>query len=116
MILYVRDLKLLLCEPNNKDNYYPVKINNVFNNNCIKFKSNGDKDRILSIEEYLDKIRPYSSSMINYLKKLSEWKVHLTKAINFMICNETNEIIKELFDTLLQKYQKDLEESMKVIK
>ena len=54
--------------------------------------------------------------MINYLKKLSEWKVHLTKAINFMICNETNEIIKELFDTLLQKYQKDLEESMKVIK
>ena len=31
----------------------------------------------------------------------------------FMIGNETNEIIQELFDPVLQKYQKGLEESMK---
>ena len=35
--------------------------------------------------------------------------------IEIMIGNETNEIIEELFDSLLQKYQKGLEESMKEI-
>ena len=33
--------------------------------------------------------------------------------IETMVGNETNEIIEELFDSLLQKYKKDLEESMK---
>ena len=32
-----------------------------------------------------------------------------------MIGNETDEIIEELFGSLLQRYQEDLEESMKVI-
>ena len=33
--------------------------------------------------------------------------------IEILIGNETNEIIEKLFDSLLQKYQKDLEESIK---
>ena len=33
--------------------------------------------------------------------------------IEIMIGNETNEIIEELFDFLLQKYQKGLQESVK---
>ena len=63
----------------------------------------------------------------------SEWKVQLTMAINFisskdsdetrimhikcnnveiMIGSETNEIIEELFESFLQKYQNGLEKSM----
>ena len=65
---------------------------------------------------------------------LGEWKIQLTMSINFNLssdsdetCNmftksdnidimmdcETNEIIEELFESLLQNHQKDLEESMK---
>ena len=33
--------------------------------------------------------------------------------IEIMIGDETNEIIEEIFDSLLQKYQNGLEESMK---
>ena len=33
--------------------------------------------------------------------------------MEIMIGNETNEINEELFDSLLHKYQKDLEESMR---
>ena len=33
--------------------------------------------------------------------------------IDIMIGNETNEIIEELFESLLQRYQKDLEEKMR---
>ena len=72
--------------------------------------------------------------MINDLKNQVEWKIQLTMAINFMsfkdsketltihtksnnieimVGSETDEIIKELFETLLQRYQKGLEKSMK---
>ena len=33
--------------------------------------------------------------------------------IKIMVGNETDEIIEELFETLLQRYQEGLEESMK---
>ena len=72
--------------------------------------------------------------MINDLKALGEWKIQLLMVTNFMsfkdtnetrilhkkcdnieimIGNETDEIIEKLLDSLLQKYQKGLEESMK---
>ena len=77
-------------------------------------------------------IRPYLSNIINNHKTQGEWKVQLIMASNFMsskdsdethimhtksnnikimIGNETDEINRELFESLLQKYQKGLEES-----
>ena len=88
---------------------------------------------MLVIEEFLDKIKPYLSDMINDLKTQGKWKIQLTIAINFIFFkdsvetsamhskshnieiftgNETNEIIEELFDSLLQKHQKGLKESV----
>ena len=67
-------------------------------------------------------------------KTSSEWKIQITMAINFisskdsdetrtmhtksnnaeiMVSSETNEIIKDLFESFLQKYQEGLEESMR---
>ena len=63
-----------------KDYYKPIKICNAFSNNYIEYESNADKDRTLSIEEYLDKIRPYLSNIINDHKTRGEWKIQLTKA------------------------------------
>ena len=72
--------------------------------------------------------------MTNNFKTEGTWKIQLTTAICFtsskddnevhtehstsdnieiLIGNETDEIIKELLDSLLQKYQKGLEESIK---
>ena len=52
------------------ENYYkPVRLNNFWSNNYIEYKSNGDKNRIISVKEYLDKIRPYLKDIINDLKK-----------------------------------------------
>ena len=54
---------------------------------------------------------------INFIssKHSNETRTVHTKSgnIEMMIGNETNEVIEELFDSLLQKYQKGLEESMK---
>ena len=117
-----------------EDHYKPVRIDNSFSSNYIKYKSNGDKDKALSVKDYLDEIKQYLSDIINDHKTQREWKIYLIIAINFfspkdseetrtmysksdntevMTGNETEKIIEDLFDSFLQRYQKNLEESMK---
>ena len=117
-----------------EDYYEPVKTINAFNNYYIEYESKGDKDKILSLKEYLDMIKQYLSRIINDHKTPNEWKIQLTMKTDFisskdckethtmhttsdniesMIGNERNEIIKEHFESLLQKYQEGLEKSMK---
>ena len=72
-----------LFESDNEDYYEPIRIGSAFSNNYVEYESNGDKDKTPSIKEYLDKIRPYLSNMINDLNTQGEWRVQLTIAINF---------------------------------
>ena len=80
-------------------------------------------------------IEPYLRELINDHKNKGEWKIQLTAQINsislrsgshetrvmhtrsvnkeFMNGSDTDEIIKELFKSLLQRYQEDLQEKMK---
>ena len=78
--------------------------------------------------------RPYLRDIINNHKTQGKWKVQLIMIINFMCSkdsdgirtmltksnnidimmgNEADEIIEELFESLLQKYQEGLEEKMR---
>ena len=81
------------------------------------------------------KLRVYSSKeVIDYETQFGECKIQLTMQINFisskdfeethtmhtksnnieiLMGNETVEIVEKLFESLLQNYQKDLEESMR---
>ena len=49
-----------------KDYYKPVRVCNFSSNNYIEYKSKGDR-KTLSVEEYLDKTRPYLKDIINNL-------------------------------------------------
>ena len=40
-----------------KDYYKPAREGNVLSKNYIEYESNGDKDKTLSIKEYLDLIK-----------------------------------------------------------
>ena len=113
-----------------KENYKPKRGNNFWSNNYIECKSNGDINKILSVEEYLNRIRTYLKSIINNLKKSSVWKSQLTITINsfspeddndeehvmlsksdnieIMISDESDEIIKNLFDSHKNRYQNNL--------
>ena len=89
--------------------------------NYIEYESNGGRNKTLSVEEYLNKIRPHLKDIINDLKKADAWKIQLTIANNFvsfidnneehvmhsnsdnietMIIDEADEVIKVLFDSL----------------
>ena len=131
----IKDTEGLFDLPIDKDYSKPVILNTALNNNYMEYKSKGDKDKILTIDEYLDMIRLYLVDMINDHKTKSEWKIQLTMAINLisfkpdfvetgimytksnrieiMVGSDTNEVIEELFKSLLQRYKKELEEKMR---
>ena len=88
-------------------------------------------NRILSVEECLDKIRPYLRDIINDLKQSDTRKIQLKITINFisskddhdeervmhsksdnieiMISDEADEAIKTLFHSLKNRYQNNLQ-------
>ena len=61
-----------------EENYSkPVIVDNLWSNNYIEHESNRDRNKTLSVEEYLNKIRPYLKDIINNLKKSGPWKIQL---------------------------------------
>ena len=90
------------------------------------------KTKKLSIEQYLDVIKPYLSDLINDHKAIetssNEWKIQINMHINFVssndtgeirtifvwsdneeirLGNETDDIIKRLINSFLNNYQKE---------
>ena len=55
-----------------------------WSNNYIQYKSSGDSKKTRSVEEHLNKIRPYLKHIINNLKISDMWKIHLTIANNIV--------------------------------
>ena len=52
-----------------KKNYYKlVQVGNVLSNDYIEYESNGDRNKTLSIKEYLYKITPYIKDILNDFK------------------------------------------------
>ena len=65
----LRDIKNLFEHEKEDENYYqPVGGINFWSNNYIECESNGDRNKTLSVEEYLNKIRPYLKNIINNFK------------------------------------------------
>ena len=105
-----------------------LKVGNIWSNNYIEKKSNSDKNKTLSDEEYRSKIRPYLQDIINDLRKSVIWKIQLTIKINFIsskdgeeehimysrsdnietINDRADEVIKEIFISLKNRYKNNL--------
>ena len=66
----------------------------MWNNNYIEYESNGDKNRSLSLDEYVNIFEPYLRNIIIDLQNSDTWKIKLTIAINYIYskaCNAINE-------------------------
>ena len=64
-----------MYESEEEDYYEAVKTGDAFNNKYIEYESNGDKDKILSVKEYLHIIRQYLRDIINNHKTQCEYKI-----------------------------------------
>ena len=56
-----------------------------------EYESFRDKDKSLSIKNFLDRTKPYLSDIINDHKTQGKWKIHLTMAINFIFSKDSEE-------------------------
>ena len=117
---------------NNEDYYQPILVNSSSTENYEYYENRGDKDKNISIEQYLDMIKPYLSDLINENKAIetssNEWKIQINMHINFVssndtgeirtvfvwsdneeirLGNETDDIVKRLISSFLNNYQKE---------
>ena len=123
----IRDIENLFDADNNEDYYKPILVKSSFKENYKYYESRGDKDKKLSVKQYLYKIMPYLSDLIND-HKTNEWKIQINMHVNFIssndtgeirtifvwsdneeirLGNETDDIIKGLINSFLNNYQKE---------
>ena len=98
----------------------------------MQYESKGDK--ILTLIEYFNLIEKYLKELIEEYKLKGEWKVQLTTEVNFislkpgsdetrimyersdnveiMFGDDNDDIIEQLFESLLQKYEENLQNKM----
>ena len=84
----------------------PVRVRNFYNKIYVEYESNCDRNKILSIKEYLKDI-------VNNLKKSGTSKIQLTIAINnrksnnigIMTYDIVDENINKTFESLFKRYQ-----------
>ena len=95
----VRDIENLFgnVDVHDDDNYYkPILVKSSFKNNYKYNESRRDKDKKLSVKQYLYKIMPYLSDLINDHKTIrnnsNEWKIQINMHVNFISSNDTGEI------------------------
>ena len=60
-------------------------------NIILNIKVTGDRNKTLSVEEYLYKIRPYLKDTIDDVKSSDTWKIQLTITINFITSKDDND-------------------------
>ena len=128
----IRDIENLFDADNNEDYYKPILVKSSFKENYKYYESRGDKDKKLSVKQYLYKIMPYLSDLINENKAIennsNEWKIQINMHVNFVssndtgevrtvfvwsdneeirLGNETDDIVKRLINSFLDNYQKE---------
>ena len=60
-------------------------------NNDFEYESKIDRNETISVEKYINKIRPYLKNIINNLKTSDTWEIQLTIAINLIFSRNNNE-------------------------
>ena len=86
----IRDIENLFDNVNDNDYYKPILVKSSFKENYKYYESRGDKDKKLSIEQYLNMIKPYLSNLINDHKN-NEWKIQINMHVKFISSNDTEE-------------------------
>ena len=128
----ISDLELLFEEIDENDYYKPILVKSFHKEGYKEYESRGDKNKSLSIEEYLNKIIPYLKELINNHKAIEngsrEWKIQLNANIKnvslddamdirtfyvwskneeIRLGNETDDIVESLINSFLNNYQKE---------
>ena len=123
----IKDIESLFSVDIDDDDYYKtILTRSSVKNNYKYYESRGDKNKNLSVNQCLYMFVPYLRDLINY-HKTNKWKIPINMQVNFSFSkdtretstifawsdnekirsgNETDDIIKGLFKSFLNNYQK----------
>ena len=87
----IGDMRILFEQEKEEDYSGPKRVSNFWNNNYIKYESNGNKNRNLSLKVYLKKVESYLKNIIINIRNSDTWKIYLTIATNFISSKDTKE-------------------------
>ena len=124
----IRDIENLFDEVSEEDYYKPILVKSSFKGNYKYYESRGDKEKRLSVRQYLNKITPHLYDLINDHRIARRvWKIQISMRVNFISSKDTGEtiyvwssnesimwrsdtddIIRELFRSFLHNYQEEL--------
>ena len=79
----IRDIRNLFQQENG---YYIIRVGKkiLWNKTYIKYESNQDRNKNLSVKKYLNEMKPYLRDIIINLQKYNTWKIQFAIAINFL--------------------------------
>ena len=93
----IRDIENLFDNDNDNvnDYYQPILVEDSFKNNYKYYESRGDRDKKLSVKQYIYKITPYLSDLINDHKtnriNSNACKIQINVDVNFVSSKNTGE-------------------------
>ena len=123
----------MFYQDEDEDYYEPKLINTAFKNNYSQYQTTSDRKNMLTPHEYLKKIEAGLTHLINK-RENDSWKIQLTmkiiftpiedfndkralyvktKNVEIMMGSDTNETVKELFESIIKTHQELMEYSTK---
>ena len=125
----IRDIENLFDEASEEDYYKPILVKSSFKSNYKYYESRGDKEKRLSVRQYLSKITLHLCYLIkDYRIATRVWKIQISMRLNLISSKDTrkactiyvwidnisimrgtntDDIIRELFWSFLRTYQED---------
>ena len=126
----IRDIENLFDKVSEEDYYKPILVKSSFKGNYKYYESRGDKEKRLSVKQYLNKITSHLYDLINDHRIARRvWKIQISMGVNFisfkdtwetrtiyvwsnnksiMWGSDTDDIVRELFRSFLHNYQEEL--------
>ena len=88
----ITDIPILFGQTSEEDYYKPIFVKSSHKGNYKYYESNGDKEKILSVKQYLNKITPYLYDLINDHRIARRvWKIQISMRVNFISSKDTGE-------------------------
>ena len=115
----IKYIENLFDEVSEEDYYKPVLAKSYFKGNYKYYGSRGDKEKRLSVRQYLNKITPYLHDLINDHRIARRvLTIQISMHVNFISSKDTGEtctiyvwVNNVLFRSFLHNYQQELEKN-----
>ena len=88
----IRDIEHLFDKVSEEDYYKPILVKSSFKGNYKYYENRGDKEKRLSVRQYLNKITPHLYDWINDHRIARRvWKIQISICVNFISSKDTGE-------------------------